>query len=165
MPLRKWREKHLPKFGSIMQKIYFLCWTIVLKFSSSYVFSLSCKIEWSLLNGETKRLLPIQWQGLKIVHSLISLYIPCMPKLMNLHEKTCMEIISIYFSKYFEVLAISKILLRLFTEMFLHFFIENSFVGYLCGNTGGMCVCFPLVFVFKCCTKFERLKSLNSVVL
>ena len=146
-------------------KNIFLCWTIVLKVSSSYVFSLSCKIEWSLLNGETQRLLPIQWQGLKIVCTLVSLYIPCLPKLMNLHEKMCIEIISRYFSKYFEVLVISKILLRLFTEMFLHFFIENSFVGYLCGNTGGMCVCFPLVFVFKCCTKSERLKSLNSVVL
>ena len=67
----------------------------------------------------------------------------------------------------FEIPLIFKILGRYFTEMFYYCFIEISFVVCLlfCGDTGGVCVYFFTILVFKCFTKLDRLKFVNSVVL
>ena len=56
---------------------------------------------------------------------------------------------------------------RYFTEMFYYCFNDTYFVVHLqfCGDTGGMCVHFYVIFVFKCCTKLDRLKFINSAVL
>ena len=51
--------------------------------------------------------------------------------------------------------------------MLLLCFIETFFVFQFqfCGDTGVMCAHFPAVFVFKQCTKLDRLKLVNSVLL